>query len=97
MIALYLKFRPYIGSIGRMGSALAGCLFNCRTGAVSSPPLEIKTRIGGTKLKLEPGVDIEDLTIRELLALAKCRGVDPVTLLPEGDPERVTTTREATS
>ena len=60
-------------------------------------PMKKKIRIGGTKLKLEPGVEIEDLTIRELLALAKQRGVDPATLLPEGDPEHVTTTPEATS
>lgn len=54
-------------------------------------------RIGDTTLKLEPGVDIQDLTIRELLALAKRLRVDPVTLLPERDPEHVTTTRGATS
>lgn len=40
---------------------------------------------------------IEAMTIRELRAFAATLGVDPITLLPKCDPERVTTNREATS
>lgn len=60
-------------------------------------PIEHTFDLGAPKLQHDPGVEIQDLTIRELFATAARLGVTPVSLLPEVDLMPEPTVPEATS